>query len=78
VSFVRNKTAMFGGQVGESNKASLCDLVFGVLRYPSSTPMVSIVAPTPGHYHYTVYSSHATTHNTYRHTNITSEKDFPT
>jgi hypothetical protein len=34
--------------VGESNKASLSDLVFEVLWYPSSTPMVSIVAPTPG------------------------------
>jgi hypothetical protein len=71
VSFVHNKTEMFGGQVGESNHA----LVSGVqvLGYPSSTPMVSIVAPTPGHYHYTVYSSHATTHNTYRSTNITSD-----
>jgi hypothetical protein len=54
---------MFGGQVGESNKASLSDLVFEVLWYPSSTPMVSIVAPTPGHYHYT-YTVHTLLHTT--------------
>ncbi len=32
-------------------------------EYPSSTPLVSIVAPTPGHYHYT-YTVHTLLHTT--------------